>query len=386
MTAISNIPGGGATPLSNLDSNAVDGASAQRTAAQAPTTAATIQNIAAFAGMLSSAPTPGAQGKANGITNANGAPEIDGVSMTFSAEDMAAALLALQSKTQEAQIATAKEGLVSSKRKLEDQNAQAMAKLQEWIKNCQDAEAKQKCSGILGWFKKAFTAIASVFAVVAAAVVTGVTGGAAAPLLALAVLAMASTMFSLASDIARAAGADGAADILGDISSRLDLAGNVGKFVGSLAKAFGASEEDVAIVTATFTVVATIAIMAASIAVTGGAAAGQLSNMGKLVSIGARIGQAATGVASGATSIAEGAVNIEAASYEKAASDAQADKKTIDAMIAKLTKQMEEDREDIKKVMDEMMEGMNIVSQMINAAGQSRAQISANISSRTMAA
>jgi hypothetical protein len=385
MTAISNMPGGSA-PLTSFDNTALDGASAQPKATQGPTDANTIQQISAYAGLLSSAPTSSAQGKSNGITNANGAPQIDGVSLTFSAEDMAAALLALQSKTQEAQIATAKQGLVSNKQKLEDQNAQAMAKLQEWIKNCKDAEAKQKCGGILGWFKKAFTAIASVFAVVAAAVVTGISGGAAAPLLALAALSMASTMFSLASDIARAAGADGVADALGGISSGLDLAGCVGQFVGKLAKAFGASDKDVAIVTATFTVVATIAIMAGTIAASGGAAAGQLSNIGKMVSIGARIGQAATGVASGATSIAEGAVTIEAAGYEKAATDAQADKKSIDAVIAKLTKQMEDDREDIKKVMDEMMEGMNIVSQMINAAGQSRAQLSANLSSRTMAA
>ena len=42
---------------------------------------------------------------------------------------------------------------------------------------------------------------------------------------------------------------------------------------------------------------------------------------------------------------------------------------------------MEDDREDVKKVLNEMMEGMNIVSQMIASAGQSRAQLTANLSS-----
>ena len=38
---------------------------------------------------------------------------------------------------------------------------------------------------------------------------------------------------------------------------------------------------------------------------------------------------------------------------------------------------------EIKKVLDQIMEGMNIVSQMINGAAQSRSQISANLAGKS---
>ncbi len=76
-------------------------------------------------------------------------------------------------------------------------------------------------------------------------------------------------------------------------------------------------------------------------------------------------------------------MNVAIAHDKRDAEVIQADKKKIDAIIAKLQQQMEENREELKKVMDEMMEGMNIVTQMINAAGQSRAQISSNLTGKS---
>lgn len=320
---------------------------------------------------------PGSTSGGNSITNANGAPQIDGVTMNFSAEDMAAALLVLQGKTQEAQLSTAKEGITTNKKKMEEKNKQAMDKINDWIKKCEDAASKQKAGGILGWFQKIFTAVAAVFAVVAAAVATAATGGAAAPLLALAVLGLATSIVSIASEIDKANGGKG----FDDVAGWMDPASLIGKGFGELAKAFGADEQQAAIVSATFAVVATIALVAASVALTGGASA--MSDMQKLVLTASRIGQAVAGIAGGVTQAAKGGVDIAVAYDEKQASLIQADKKGIDAVLAKMQKQMEEDREEIKKVMDQMMEGMNIVSQMINSAGESRAQISANLSGRT---
>jgi len=320
---------------------------------------------------------PGMTGSGgNSITNANGAPQIDGVTMNFSAEDMAAALLVLQGKTQEAQLATAKEGVTTNKKKMEEKNKQAMDKINDWIKKCEDAASKQKAGGILGWFQKIFTAVAAVFAVVAAAVATAATGGAAAPLLALAVLGLATSIVSIASEVDKANGGKG----FDDVAGWMDPASLIGKGFGELAKAFGADEQQAAIVSATFAVVATIALVAASVALTGGASA--MSDMQKLVLTASRIGQAVAGIAGGVTQAAKGGVDIAVAYDEKQASLIQADKKGIDAILAKMQKQMEEDREEIKKVMDQMMEGMNIVSQMIASAGESRAQISANLSGR----
>lgn len=335
-----------------------------------------MQEITQLAGTLQAGQT---RSGGNNVSNANGAPQIDGVSLSFSAEDMAAALLVLQGKTQEAQLRTAKEGIETNSQKQKIQNEKAMAKIQEWIKNCEDAAAKQKAGGILGWFKKIFAVVASVFAVVAAAVATYATGGAAAPLLALAMLSLASATVSLASEISKACGGPD----FDFVAEWMDPATMIGKGMGELAKAFGADEQQAAIVSATFAVVATIAITAASVVLSGGTSAvGELGKIAKLALDIGRAGQAIVGVATGLTTVAQGGVNIAAAADVRDASLAQADKKKIDALIAMLQQQMEENREEMKKVLDEMMEGMNIVSQMINSAGQSRAQINANLTGR----
>lgn len=315
----------------------------------------------------------------NNIANANGAPQIGGVSLNFSPEDMAAALLVLQGKTQEAQLKTAKNGIDTNAQKQKIQNDKAMGKIQEWIKNCEDAAAKQKAGGILGWFKKVFAVVAAVFAVVAAGVATFATGGAAAPLLALAILSLASATISLASEIAKACGKEG----FDNIVKWMDPGSLVGMGMGKLAEAFGADEKQAAIVSATFAMVTTLAIMVASVVLSGGtSAAAELGKVAQLALQVGRAGQAIVGVATGLTDVAQGGVNIAVAADMKSASLAQADKKKIDALIMLMQQQMEEGREDMKKVLDEMMEGMNIVTQMINSAGQSRAQITSNLSGR----
>jgi hypothetical protein len=314
---------------------------------------------------------PGATG--NSITNANGAPQIDGVSLSFSPEDMAAALVMLQSKTQEAQINTAQKGIETNKKKLEDQNQRQMDKIKDWIKKCEEQSSKEKAGGILGWFKRVFTAIAAVFAVAVSAIATVATGGAAAPFLALAVLALASSAVDIASAIDKEKGGKGF-DFVQDLISP---SGWIAKGMGEFAKACGASKEQAGIVSSVFAVVTTVAIAAASIAVSGGASLG--SNLQQTLATAARVGEVVSGVASGATAVAEGSVTIAAAADARDAENIQADRKAISAVIAKLQKQMEDDGNDLKKVLNELMDNMSIVSQMINQAGQSRSQLSANL-------
>lgn len=321
--------------------------------------------------------TPGAGGTGSGhslVTNANGAPQIEGVAIGFSAEDMAAALAALQSKTMDAQIATAKEGIKTNKKKLEDQNQRALDKIQDWIKKCQKESAKAKGSRILGWFKRAFTALAAVFAVAAAGIATVASGGAATPVLALALLALTASIVDIVSAVQKERGGKG----LDHVLKFLDPGSLIGQGFGKLAKAFGADEKQEAIVAAVFGAVATIAIAIACVAITGGADVTNATQ--KLILSGARIGQAITGIADGATQITKGSVDFAAAFDRKAADMALADKKSIDAIIAQLQKHMEDEREDLKKVLTALMDNANIVSQIINAAGQTRSQLSANLS------
>ncbi len=240
-----------------------------------------------FAELVQLAATLGGQ---SGVTNSNGAPSIGGVAINFSPEDMAAALLVLQGKTQDAQLRTAREGLENSRLKMQDQNEKALAKINDWIKSCESAGAKDKAGGVMGWVSK--------------------------------------------------------------------IAG----FVGALMA----------------TVVAGVAAVA-----TGGAAAGDAVNgIAKTVGTAAKIGQAVAGITAGATAVARGGVQIAKAHDERDAALAQADKKTIDGVIAKLQQQMEDDRAQMKKVLDEIMQGANLVSQMINAAGDSRTQIAAHLNGK----
>ena len=349
-----------------------------------------------------------------GVSTSNGAPMIDGVQVDFSAEDMAAALLVLQGKTQEAQLSTAKEGLMTSKKKLEDKNQQAMNKINEWIKKCEEAAAKEKAAGIFGWLVKIFSVLAAAIAVAVAAVATVASGGAAAPLLAMAIMAMVGAVMSLASQISQSAGGpplelstlmaklctkileafgvpkedaekfgktmSGMAALVCPAVLIMDP-GFAGNLVGGFAEICGADKDQAAIVSAVVTAVAAIAVTIAMIVATGGmGAAAAVEGISKTIMTAGQIGQAVAGVASGASTITQGALNISKAGDEKAAGNIQADKKMIDAMIAKLQKMMEDDREEIKKVMQEIMDGIGIVTKMIAAAGDSRSQIAHNLS------
>lgn len=350
-----------------------------------------------------------------GVSNANGAPSIGGVQINFSPEDLAAALTVLQGKTQEAQLTTAREGLTTNKKKLEEKNLEAMDKINKWIKDCEAADRKSKAGGIFGWVTKIAGFIAAAIAVTIAAVATVASAGAAAPLLALAVIGLVGATISLASQISQAAGGPalelstllsklctGMLEAMGVPKEKAEQAGKMmsglmgmmsgavlvdpafaGQAFGGFAELVGADATQAAIVSGVFTAVATIAIAVVMIAASGGTNVGAaVEGMSKMVLTGAKIAQAAAGIAAGVGAVAQGGLNIGKAYDERSAATAQADKKLIDAMILKLQKSMEDDREDVKKVLQEMMDGLNIVSQMIAGASNSRLQIASNLSGK----
>lgn len=328
----------------------------------------------------------------NLVSNANGAPSIGNVTMNFSPDDLAAALVTLQAKTQDAQMATAKEGLTTNSKKLEDQKQRSLDKIKEWADKCKSAEAKAKVGGILGWFKKIAMVVAAAFSVAVATLATIATGGAAAPLLALAVLGLASAITSLASDIAKATGHKG----FDHVVQWMDPGSLVGKGMAELAKKMGADESQASKVAMAFSIATTAGIMIASVVLSGGASVGNvvdkfaktLSDTMKTVvdttMALSKVVQPVAGVVSGLTEVAQGGINIAVAHDKRAASDIQADRKSGEAAMLKLQQQMEENREDIKKVLEEIMENHSKLGQMINASSQSRAQITANLLGKGM--
>ena len=354
------------------------------------------------------------------------APAISGVSISFSAEDLAAALLVLQGKTQESQIRTAKEGLEASKNKTQAANEKALNKLVEANEKAKEAAAKQKAMGVLGWIGKIAGFIAAVAAVTVAAIATVATGGAAAPLLAFAVIGLVSASISLASAISQELGGPplelssllnkaftGMLEAFGMNSEdaakygRL-IAGAVGMatlavlvdpalagdFYAGIALVAGADEMQAAIVATVFTVAATVAIAIASIVLTAGTGTGvAVANVAtsaskvtdtavKTMNTAAKITQAVAGMTQAATSISAGGIGIAKAHDERDIENLRADKKEIDAILMKMQQKMEEEREEIRKVIEQIMDGYNVVTQMFSSAAESRQQISANIGGR----
>src|SRR5690606_26998793 len=93
---------------------------------------------------------------------------------------------------------------------------------------------------------------------------------------------------------------------------------------------------------------------------------------------------ASTNVAvSGSTQIAQGGLNISKAQSEEKAQKAMADKKDLEAMMLKLQKQMEEGREEMKKIIQQIEESTQLVSKMIAGTTDNMNQIAMNMGSRS---
>jgi hypothetical protein len=380
---------------------------------QKMTEADVVSMLAALGKLAGAGGTQGTGGIA-GVSNGNGAPAIDGVHLDFSAEDMALALQALQGKTQEGQLKVAKEGVQMSQNKVAQKHAESLKKIDEMITKQKEADEKGKTSGIFGWITKIAAVVASVVAVAIAAAATIATAGAAAPLLALAVIGLVGATMSLASAISQEYGGPpldlghwmnkgmtallespmfgmkppesthagkmlaGAVGILtGAVLVDPSLAGSL---AGGIAGLSGGDEMAIALAEGITSAVVGLAISITMVVLTGGAAApAAMSGLAKTINMAAKITQGVVGITAGVAGAAAGGLNMAKASDEFDVAKLGSSKSKIDALIMKLAKQMEEDREQVKKVLDEIMQGMSIVSQIINSGAQSRSQLAANI-------
>ncbi|MDK2123489.1 type III secretion system translocon subunit SctE [Parachitinimonas caeni] len=352
----------------------------------------------------------GKDGKDAGRPGPKGAPALEQPTMEFSADQMSLLLGALQTKSAEMQLATAKEGIKISADQKKAAHNDAINKLMEAAQKIAEAIEKQKANKILGWFTKIFSFVASLVAVIAAAVATVATGGAAAPLLALACMGLAATTMDLANAISKECGgpdisisglmtqgmtkmleafgvdkekaeqlgkvlagavalvvAPGAAAIMAP-----DLIGNM---VGGIAELCGCDKQTAQYIAMGVTMAVQLAVAVAMIAATGGAGAGAAvsgaarvaQNIGKITSI------VAQGVG-GALNVAQGGIKIDVAMVQRDAENAKADKADIDKLILKLQKMMEDDQERVKEVVQQLEESMQLVSQMINSTASANVQ------------
>ncbi|MGA0583174.1 type III secretion system translocon subunit SctE [Castellaniella ginsengisoli] len=359
----------------------------------------------------------------NPLVDKNGAPRIDTPSEVFSASDMVDLLRSLRSKTQDEQLSTAQKGLESARIKAEKNTEHQLEKIQEWIDKCKEAESKGALGKIFGWIGKIFAFVAAIATVIAAAAATVATGGTAAPLLALAIVGAISATMTLASAISQECGgpeisinsliqhtvgkfltdvcgmdpkqAENICKIVGGVLGMAcpimlaiepSLLGNMAQSIALMA---GADEKTAGYIGMALTIAAAIGIGIAMAVMTGGSSvastAAQVGNKVLLSSIKVfnTVMSTANTVVSGGTQIAQGGLNISKAQSQEKADKAIADKKELEAMMLKLQKQMEEGREEMKKIIQQIEESTQLVSKMIAGTTDNMNQIAMNMGSRS---
>ncbi|MBB6084956.1 type III secretion system translocon subunit SctE [Castellaniella defragrans] len=365
----------------------------------------------------------GQPGDGDPLTDRNGAPRIDAPNQAFSASDMVDLLRSLRSKTQDEQLKTAQRSLESARIKAEKNTENQLKKIDEWIGKAKQAQNKGLVGKIFGWIGKAFAFVAAIVTVAVAAAATVATAGGAAPMLAMAVVGAISATTTLASAISQECGgpeisfnslirhtvgrfltdvcgvdakkADSICKIVGGalaLSSPLMLAidpslmGNMAQGIALLA---GADEKTAGYIGMALTVVASIGVGIAMVAISGGTSmASTATQVGSNVMLATLkvLGTVVTGTSaavSGGTQVAQGGLAISKGLTEEKAQHAIADKKALEAMMIKLQKQMEEGQEDMKKILQQIEEGAQVVSRMLAGAADSMQQVAMNMGGRS---
>jgi transloator len=334
-------------------------------------------------------------------TNANGAPVLEQPLVALSADDLALALGTLQTLIGEDQIKSLKEGIKADLVKKQQQHAEAIKKLEEAYEKYQEQAEKEKANKVLGWFTKVFAFVAAVVAVVAAAVATVATGGAAAPLLALAVMGLVASTIDLANGILVEMGKDPISlgnllkdglvkmfEAFGadkDLAEKLAGATMIAMVVMSPAMVFvapdmlteafeavGMDEKAAMIAGLVITMAIQLTIGIAMMVATGGASAvGTIGNIAMKVG---QISQAVAMVVSGSLNIASGAMSIEIGKIKKEIEDLYADKLDLQKLLKALEASMESQQDTIKDILAALDESMQTISQMIGDSAKSMQQ------------
>ncbi|WP_144630582.1 type III secretion system translocon subunit SctE [Bordetella genomosp. 13] len=344
------------------------------------------------------------------LTDERGAPALAAPATTFNAADMVDLLRSLKGKSQDAQLAAAQKGLESARVKAEKNTEAQLDKIKDWIDKCKEADSKGLLGKIFGWIGKIAAVIASIAAVAIAAVATVASGGAAAPLLAMAVIGAVGATISLADQISQECG--GPEISIGNLVQTMvgkfleacgvppETAERIGRVMGgvlaiavpvmllvepqllggmaqNIALLSGADEQTAGYIGMAVGIAAAVTAGIAMAVVSGGSSAGTAATKiaSSLVGAGAQIVQ-------GATSVATGGLKISEAIDKRDAENIIADKKELEAAMVKLQKQMEEGREELKKVIQQIEEGMQAVTKMIAGAADSMAQVTSNIGKR----
>ncbi len=348
----------------------------------------------------------------DGVLDHNGAPALDLPLTEFSGDELALLLSALDTKIKDTQARTAKEGIELARVQKQTANTEMLDKIQEAIDQQKEAAEKEKSQKVWGWLGKIAAFIGAVAAVIVSAAATIVSGGVGAALLIVAVVGLVAATTDLASQINQEvnpgaepfslgsligdaiiqamddegvdgtdrAAAAGLGAALGFLLMQPDLAGQMAE---ASALADGRSADfasgmrlGVMIAAVVFTVAMTIALTVAS----GGASSANLvSSTAKNAMKAATYLQATAAFTQGVASVGSGATQIAVAYDQRDADEARAAAKAIEAVLAELSAQSEEQIARLRDIIESLQEGMLMFSQMVDTAGDQRANLVRNL-------
>jgi hypothetical protein len=348
----------------------------------------------------------------DGVVDHNGAPALDLPLTDFSGDQLALLLSALDTKIKDTQAKTAKEGIEAARVQKETANTEMLDKIQEAIDQQKEAAEKEKSQKVWGWLGKIAAFIGAVAAVLVSAVAAVASGGPGAALLIVAVIGLVAATTDLASQINQEVNPGAEPFSLGSlignaVIAQMDADGTDGKgraaaaglmaVVGMLllqpdlsgqmaevsALADGRSAEfasgmrmGMMVAAMVFTVAMTIALTVAS----GGTASTNLvSTTAKNAMKAATYLQAGAAFTQGVASVGSGATQIAVAYDQRDADEARAAAKVIEAVLAELSAQSEEQVARLRDIIEALQESMLMFSQMINTAGDQRANLVRNL-------
>ena len=344
------------------------------------------------------------------ITNPNGAPEI-GVPRALSPHEMVRKLQSLKLATQQGQMRTAMVGVDMTRQKLDEVRKEALEKLEEVVRKNDSAEAKSKYAKIFSWAAKIGAFAGSLLAVAGSLAAVVLSGGAAAPLLVLAVTGLVSSSISLISAIRQERGGEpldinigvtmackalltevGVPEEKLEAASKI-MAGSLGmitgaamldpQLYGSLASGVvlmtTGNENWAAVAAAGATAYTTMAIAAVMFIANPGSASTQVQKaMAQIPQLANTIKHALSAFSATGAGISA-LINIGVSFDAHGAAMAQVDRQKFSALIAKLQAQMATDSEQITEIVKDIQQAMSLVSKMIMQAIESQAQIIANV-------
>lgn len=279
------------------------------------------------------------------------APQLDPPKMSGDWSTVMAKIAEIRMQLSELQIKVSSEGIKSTKDNMAEANKIEQQKMKDSIEKMQKAQTTGLLGKILGW-------IGAVAGLIGAAIATVATGGAAAPVLAVAVLGMAVMVLQETGAMEKIV------DFLAENPMLLMAVFGpvIGGTLGALIESGVIDQDKAKMAIQVALSVALLVVNIAAMAFSGG------SSVAGIAAQVARITGIATSIGSGALGIVEAKQSFDAARI-------QADAKEIQAWLIKLQQMLSEESDRLKEIMDKLTSGVSEVSDMLSDIADSHNSI-----------